>query len=173
MPARSSAACGAQTGLLAMPSQSTRAKVLLLQTRKRSGSSMITFSGQILPTWPYQEWSISASSSGWYAPRRRVPVRHAASLSRSRRSSSTKSSRGSWWPKSVNTRLKGYDLTSKSIISLDSRRPNRTAVERATLSCSGLISVDRLDITMGHIRENTRLTCLECIRKRGNAVLNA
>ena len=29
---------------------------------------MITFSGPILPTWPYQEWSISASSSGWYAP---------------------------------------------------------------------------------------------------------
>ena len=68
MPARSSAACGARTGLLAMPSQSTRAKVSPLQTRKRSGSSMITVSGQILPTWPFQEWSISASSSGWYAP---------------------------------------------------------------------------------------------------------
>ena len=66
MPARSSAASGARTGLLAMPSQSPRAKASPLQTRKRSGSSMITFSGQILPTWPYQEWSISASSSGWY-----------------------------------------------------------------------------------------------------------
>ena len=86
-------------------------------------------SGQILPTWPYQEWSISASSSGWCAPppsppppppRRSFPVRHAASLPRSRRSSSAKSSRGSWRPTSVMTRLKGYDLTSRSIISLDS-----------------------------------------------------
>ena len=64
VPARSSAACGARTGLLAMPSQSTRAKVSPLQTRKRSGSSMITFSGQILPTRPYQEWCISARFRG-------------------------------------------------------------------------------------------------------------
>ncbi|MEW8652543.1 MAG: AAA family ATPase [Candidatus Thiodiazotropha sp.] len=34
-------------------------------------------------------------------------------------------------------------------------------------------SVDRLDNTMGHTRDNTRLTCLECNRKRGYAVLNA
>ena len=34
-------------------------------------------------------------------------------------------------------------------------------------------SVDRLDNTMGHIRDNTRQTCLECNRKRGYAVLNA
>ena len=60
----SSTASGAQDGLLAMASQSTRAKVSPLQIRKRSGSSKITFSGQILPTWLYQEWSISASSSG-------------------------------------------------------------------------------------------------------------
>ena len=52
-------------------------------------------------------------------PRRRVPVRQAASLPRSRRSSSAKLSRGSWWPTIVKTRLKGYDLTSRSIISLD------------------------------------------------------
>ena len=69
MSARSSAASGARTRLLAMTSQSTRAKVSPLQTRKRSELSMLTFSGRILPTWPYQEWSISASSSGWYASR--------------------------------------------------------------------------------------------------------
>ena len=34
-------------------------------------------------------------------------------------------------------------------------------------------SVDQLDITVGHIRDNTRLTCLECNRKRGFVVLNA
>ena len=34
-------------------------------------------------------------------------------------------------------------------------------------------SVDRLDNTMGLIRDNTRLTCLECYRKEGYAVLNA
>ena len=34
-------------------------------------------------------------------------------------------------------------------------------------------SVDRLENTMGHIRDNTRRTCLECNRKRGYAVLNA
>ena len=107
---------------------------------KRSGSSMITFSEQILPTRPYEERSISASSRGGMPPRRRVPVRQAASLPRSRRSSSAKSSRGSWWPTSVKTRLKDYDLTSRSILSLDSKRPNRTAVRCATLSCSGLTS---------------------------------
>ena len=142
MPARSSAASGARTGLLAMPSQSPRAKASPLQTRKRSGSSMITFSGRILPTWPYQEWSISASSSGWYVPPppRRVPVRHAASLPRSRRSSTAKSSRGSWWPTSTRTRLKGCDPGGARTISFDSRRPNRTSVRRATLSCTGLTS---------------------------------
>ena len=35
---------------------------------------------------------------------------------------------------------KGCDLTSRSIISLNSRIPNRTAVQRATLSCSWHIS---------------------------------
>ena len=64
--ARSLAACGARTGLLAMQSQSTRDKVSPLQTRQRSGSSMITFSGQILPTW--QEWSISAGLRGLSVP---------------------------------------------------------------------------------------------------------
>ena len=68
MPARSSAACGARTRLLAMLIQSTQDKVLPLQTRKRSGSWMITFSGQILPTWQYQEWSISASFSQVVCP---------------------------------------------------------------------------------------------------------
>ena len=51
-----------------------------------------------------------------------------------------KSSRESWWPTSAKTRLKGYDLTSRSIISLNSRRRSRTAVRRATLSCSGFTS---------------------------------
>ena len=55
-------------------------------------------------------------------------------------SSSAKSSRGSWWPTSAKTRLKGYDLTSRWIISLNLRRPSGTAVRRATLSCSGLTS---------------------------------
>ena len=136
MPARSSAACGARTGLLAMPLQSTRAKVSPLQTRKRSGSSMITFSGQILPTRPYQEWSISASFGGKSVPQKRVLRAQAHSPS----SSSAKSSSESWWPTSAKTRLKGYDLTSRSIISLNSRRPSRTAVRRATLSCSGFTS---------------------------------
>ena len=136
MPARSSAACGARTGPLAMPSQSTRAKVSPLQTRKRSGLSMITFSSQILPTWPYQEWSISASPRGKSVHQKRNLRAQAHSPS----SSSGKSSRGSWWPTSSKTRLKGYDLTSRSIISLDSRRPSRTAVRRATFSCSVLTS---------------------------------
>ena len=34
-------------------------------------------------------------------------------------------------------------------------------------------SIDRLDNTNGHTRGNVRLTCLECNRKRGCAVLNA
>ena len=34
-------------------------------------------------------------------------------------------------------------------------------------------SIDRLDNTMGRIRDNTRLTCLECNRRRGYAVLSA
>ena len=54
--------------------------------------------------------------------------------------SSAKSSRESWWSTSAKTRLKGYNLTSGSIISLNSKRPSRTAVRRAALSCSGLTS---------------------------------
>ena len=34
-------------------------------------------------------------------------------------------------------------------------------------------SVDRLDNTVGHIRDNVRLTILECNRKRGAAALSA
>ena len=74
-------------------------------------------------------------------PRRKVPVRHAASLPRYFRSPHPqKSFRGNWWPTSAKMRLKVNGLTSRSIISLDSRRPNRTAVRRATLSFSGLTS---------------------------------
>ena len=115
MPARSSAACGARTGLLAMPSQSTRAKVSPLQTRKRSGSSMITFNGQILPTWPYQEWSISASSKEAQSNR----------------------------------------CAASNIGLLWAYQPKDTQQ----------FSVVRLDNTMGHIRDDTRLTCLECNEK--------
>ena len=32
-------------------------------------------------------------------------------------------------------------------------------------------SVDRLDNSVGHIRDNIRLTCLECNRKRGAAAI--
>ena len=59
MPARCMTASGDRTRLLAMSSQSTQAKVSPSQTPKRSGSSMIIVSGQILPIWPYQEWSLS------------------------------------------------------------------------------------------------------------------
>ncbi|MEW8688823.1 MAG: hypothetical protein AB2556_23645 [Candidatus Thiodiazotropha sp.] len=34
-------------------------------------------------------------------------------------------------------------------------------------------SVDRLDNSVGHFRDNIRLTCLECNRKRGAAALSA
>ncbi|MEW8686689.1 MAG: hypothetical protein AB2556_12820 [Candidatus Thiodiazotropha sp.] len=34
-------------------------------------------------------------------------------------------------------------------------------------------SVDRLDNSVGHIRDNIRLTCLECNRKSGTAALSA
>ncbi|MEW8689000.1 MAG: hypothetical protein AB2556_24540, partial [Candidatus Thiodiazotropha sp.] len=34
-------------------------------------------------------------------------------------------------------------------------------------------SVDRLDNSVGHVRDNIRLTCLECNRKRGAAVPSA
>ena len=86
---------------------------------------MITFSGQVLPTWSYQKWSISAGSSGWYAPRRRVPMWHAASLPRSRRSRSTKSFRGSWWPTSAKTRLNGCDFNLKVDQGLKEAQSNR------------------------------------------------
>ena len=66
-------------------------------------------------------------------PRRMVLVRQAASLPRSRRSprakpESAQSSRRNWWPTSVKTRLKGYDLTSRSIIlGLKEAQSNRCA----------------------------------------------
>ena len=134
MPARSSAASGAQTGLLAMPSQSTRGKVSPLQTRTRSGLSMITFSERIKPTWPYQEWSISASSSVWYAP---PPPPEEGSVANR--------------------------FAACNIELLWAYQPKDTQQ----------FSIDRLDNTMGHIRDNIWLTCLECNRKRGYAVLSA
>ena len=170
----SSAAFGARTGLLAVSLQSTRAKVSPLQTRKRSGSSMITFSGQILPTWSYQEWSISASFRGKSDPQKRAQAYLQSS-------SSAKSSRESWWPTSAKTRLKCYDLNLKvdHILDLKEAQSNRCAACNIKLlwvyqpKDTQQFSVDRLDNTMGHTRDNTRLTCLECNRKRGYAVLNA
>ena len=130
MPARSSAAYGARTGLLAMPLQSTRAKVSPLQTRKRSGSSMITFRGQILPTWhlsqlqrvvcPPEEGSGGAGTLT-EQQFRKVIQRKLVAYKRQ-------------------DAANGLRLSSRSIISLNSRRPSRTAVRRATLSCSGFTS---------------------------------
>ena len=66
---------------------------------------------------------------GWYAPpppRRRVPVRHAASLPRSRRSSSAKSTRGSWWYKRQDA-AKGlrFNLKVDHILGLKEAQSNR------------------------------------------------
>ena len=134
---------------------------------------MITFSGQILPTWPYQEWSISASSSRWYAPVEGFGEARGEPAEVSAQQLRKVIQRKLVANKRVDA-AKGLRL--RSIISLDSRWPNRTAVPSATLSCSGLTSQrthNSSDYTMGHIHDNTRLTCLECNRKRGYAVLNA
>ena len=173
MPARSSATCGARTGLLAMPSQSTRAKVSPLQTRKRSGSSMITFSGQILPTWPYIEWSISASPSGWYAC---SPEEGSGEARAEPDEVSAQQLR-----KVIQRKLVAYkrqdaakglrfNLKVDHILRLKEAQSNRCAACNIELlwayqpKDTQQFSVDRLDNTMGHIRDNTRLTCLECNR---------
>ena len=135
MPARSSAACGAWTGLLAMPFQSTRAKVSPLQTRKRSGSSMITFNGQILLTWPYQEWSISASFRWVVCPQEEGSCGAGTLTEQQLR-------------KAIQRKLVAYKRQDAAkglrfnlkVISLNSRRPSRTAVRRATMSCTGFTS---------------------------------
>ena len=101
-----------------------RAQKLLFERHEESGSSMITFSGQILPTWPYQQWNISASSSGWYAPQeegsgkaRGEPAEVLAQQLR----------------KVTQRKLVAYKRQ-------DAAKGLRTAVRRATLSCSGLTS---------------------------------
>ena len=136
MPAGSSAASGARIGLLAMLSQSTRAKVWIIDDYLQ-WSNLVYLAVSRVVHLSQLEQVVCPPEEG--------SERHTTSPPKSRRSpwakpASAKSSRGNWWPTSVKTRLKGYDLTSRSIISLDSRRPNRTAARRATLSCSGLIS---------------------------------
>ena len=172
----------ARTGLLAMPSQSTRAKVSPLQTRKWSGSSTITFSGRVLPTWPYQEWSISASSSGWYSPPplpeegsgeargepadvlaqqlRKVIQRKLVAYKHQNAAKGLRSGRG---PK----------LKVDHILRLKEAKLNRCAACNIELlwaykpKDTQQFSVDRLDNIVGNIRDNIRLTCLGCNRKRG------
>ena len=83
----------------------------------------------------------------------------------------------SWWP----TSAKGlrFNLRVDHILELKEAQSNRCAACNIELlwvyqpKYTQQLSVDRLDNTMGHTRDNTRLTCLECNRKRGYAVLNA
>ena len=64
---------------------------------------------------------------------------------------------------------KGLRFNLKVDLILELSRPNRNTVQRATLSCSGYISQRTSSsskltswTTLGHIRDNIRLTCLEC-----------
>ena len=72
-----------------------------------------------------------------------------------------------------------FNLKVDHILELKEAQSNRCAAWNIELlwvyqpKDTQQFSVDRLDNTMGHTRDNTRLTCLECNRKRGYAVLNA
>ena len=73
----------------------------------------------------------------------------------------------------------GFNLKVDPILELKEAQSNRCVACNTELvwayqpKDTQQFSVDRLDNTMGHIRNNTRLTCLECNRKRGYAFLNA
>ena len=133
MPAKSSAASGAQTWLLAMPSQSTQSKVSppkCLDHRRLPSVVESCLPGRIKGR--VSKPARTEEGSG--------EARHGVQLCVERSSSSAKSSRGSLLLTSARTRPKGCDLTSRSIISLNSRRPKGSAVQRAILSCSAYIS---------------------------------
>ena len=72
-----------------------------------------------------------------------------------------------------------FNLKVDHILGLEEAQLNRCAACNIELlwayqpKDTQQFNVDRLDNTMVHIRDNTRLTCLECNRKGGYAVLNA
>ena len=72
-----------------------------------------------------------------------------------------------------------FNLKVDHILGLKEAKSNRCAVCNIELfwayrpKDTQQFSVDRLHNTMVHIRDNTRLTCLECNPKRGYAAVNA
>ena len=74
--------------------------------------------------------------------------------------------------------LKGFNLKVEYILGLKETQHNKCAACNIEMlwayqpKDTQQFSVDRLDNTRSHSRGNVRLTCLECNRKRGAAVLN-
>ena len=73
----------------------------------------------------------------------------------------------------------GFSLKVDHILALREAQGNRCAACNIELlwawepKDTQQFSVDRLENTVGHIRDNVRLTCRECNRKRGVAALSA
>lgn len=76
-----------------------------------------------------------------------------------------------------NKGLNGFNLKVNYILQLRDSQDNRCAACNIELlwayapKDTQQFSVDRLDNSKGHTRDNVRLTCLECNRKRGGASL--
>ena len=72
-----------------------------------------------------------------------------------------------------------FNMKVDHILELEEAQSNRCAACNIELLWADQpkdtqqFSVDRLENTMGHIRDITRLTCLECNQEKGFAVLNA
>ncbi|MEW8688802.1 MAG: hypothetical protein AB2556_23540 [Candidatus Thiodiazotropha sp.] len=73
----------------------------------------------------------------------------------------------------------GFDLRVDNILELKEAQNNHCAACNIELLWAyqpkdiQQFSADRLDNTVGHIRNNIRLTCLKCNRKRGATALSA
>ena len=145
-----------------------------LRRPQNSGPSMISFSGQISPTWPSAVWRSCISSSGWYAPPQeegsdeapsepaQVKVQLLRKVIQRKLVANKRQDTAKGLP---------FNLKVDHILELKKAQANRCAACNIELlwayqpKDTKQFSVDRLDNTngmLGHTSNNTRLTCLEC-----------
>ncbi|MEW8689138.1 MAG: hypothetical protein AB2556_25230, partial [Candidatus Thiodiazotropha sp.] len=151
---------------------------LTIADPKKSGLSMTSCSGPISHIWLCQGWSTCTSFETVVCPPEEGSEGVTNTLTEQQlRNAITKK----LVAHKQQDQAKGlrFNLKVDQILELKEAQDNHCAACNIELlwayqpKDTQQFSIDRLDNSMGHIRDNIRLTCLECNQKRGAAALSA
>ena len=172
MPARSSTASGARTGLSATPSPFTRARVSQLPTPRNDflqwsnlaylAVSRVEYLSQLERVVCPPEEGFEGVCTLTEQQLRKTIIKKLVAYKRQDQAKGLR-----------------FSLKVDHILALKEAQNNHCAACNIELlwayqpKDTQQFSVDRFDNSAGHIHDNVRLTCLECNQKRGAAALSA